>query len=304
MKYLASLTLVLIPTLSFAAVQSNITTSVDGTTVHLDTATGVHDVQIQNVQVVNGEVQVETTVDGKTIKTISTPSGNGTKTTVTVDGVTRVFEGALPTEFATITADGSNIRITGDTVTITKGEGGAQSFSKIQLSNEVSSDEGGMRTIRASKAHDSAVFTSLLSVGAISADPVTVKSDEDLSLYAANVVSRNSDIDSAAFGGGSIDVSLRDHTKLFGVIPMNRTYHVLASKLDSDSNVQVQLPWWNIFAAKPAIAEGNTKAKLSENLKAAVTGASTTAGKQALALATIANTLQLSAEANASVETH
>lgn len=295
MKYILALLLIVSPTFALAAVESNITTNVNGKVVHVESNGEAHDVHIQNVQVVNGQIEVESTVDGKTVKTTTSTSGSGAKTTVTVDGVTRVFQGALPTAFATVTSDGTTITVSGDTVTITGSGTEAKSFTKIQLSNDVSANEKGVRTITAAKVGGNTTFNSLLAAGAISGDPSTVASDEDLSLYAANVVSHNKNIDEASFTPTSVTVALHDDTKLFGIFGIHRSYKILASNVDTNSNVKISVPWWNIFAGKIPV----TKTDLEANVTAATAGTITTSTKQALALAAISNTLNASAVASA-----
>jgi hypothetical protein len=200
------------------------------------------------------------------------------------------------------------VMIDGNTITIASNGGPGQSFSKVELSHGLRGDiesNAGMNTIALSKVNSNAVFASVSDSGAVSRNPASVHSDDDLALFIANLMHRDNKIKTTTYATTSVALTYHDTAKLFGFIPLTRVYTVTASDLDSDDTISVHVPWWSIFASKENVADSDVKAKISSNVKAAVSSSTDVSTKQALAIAAIADTINANADvdANASAET-
>lgn len=291
---------------------ASVSTSINGGTIQVRTESGIQNIQIDNVEVKNGKVEVKSTVNGKAVESSTTLNGVSGKseTSVTVDGKTQVFTTAFPASFSSMTTDGTEVLIDGNTITITGKGTEAHSMSKVEFLNSFSTttasgtiffksegDSGNVHVLHGAAVRSNTALKALVDTGAITIEPASVQSDDDLALFVARRMQDDERITDSAFTSGSVAVNYTGSGKLFGIFTVPLHY-VVTGDTETEDSVDVVLPWWSIFAKKP-IANADLKAAVETKFKADAAALTNVSAKQAALFAALSSSLKANAAVTA-----
>ncbi len=294
---------------------ASVSATINGGTIQVRTESGIQNIQIDNVEVKNGKVDVKSTVNGKTVESSTTLSGASGKseTTVTVDGKTQVFTTAFPASFSSMTTDGTEVRIDGNMITITGKGAEGHSMSKVEFLNSFSTtsasgtillkskgDSANAHVLHGAEVRSNTALKALVDAGALTLEPASVQSDDDLALFVARRMQDDDRITDTAFASGSVAVNYTGSGKLFGIFTVPLRY-VVSGDTEMEDSVDVSLPWWSIFAKKP-IANADLKAAVETKFKADAAALANVSAKQAALFAALSSSLK--ANAAVSAEAH